>query len=94
MISRRVPIPVTFLVVVAATIFLIIFLGAWAVSADISDQSRSLSFGFASSGTSLDASVLDPSQPAGDRAPGQEKSGAGSEDSWWGKAFLTACPFH
>ena len=94
MISRRIPVPVTFVAVVAATIFLIIFLGAWAVSADIRDESRSLSFGFAGSSTSLDAGALDPSQPAGDGAPGQEESGAGSEARWWGKAFLTACPFH
>tara|TARA_B100000315_G_scaffold223741_1_gene228770 strand:- start:561 stop:845 length:285 start_codon:yes stop_codon:yes gene_type:complete len=93
-ISRRIPIPVSFIVVVAATIFLIIFLGAWAVSADMGDENRSLSFGFASSGASQDAGVADPSQPAGDGTPGQEEIGSSSEDKWWGKAFLTACPFH
>ncbi len=94
MIFRRIPVPVTFIAVVAATMFLIIFLGAWAVSADIRDESRSLSFGFAGSSTSLDASAPDTSQPAGDGAPGQEKSGADPEAHWWGKALLTACPFH
>ena len=74
---------------VSAVIFLIIFFGAWAVSADAGDRDRKLSFGFA--GTSATASTAVGSSDA---------DGSGSldqstpEDSWWGGAFLKACPFH
>ena len=95
MTSRRFPIPLTFFLVVAATIFLIIFFGAWAVSADSREGGRALTFGFASGGGSPNVTALSSSQ-AGDRgAPGLgESTGEAAVDSWWGSAFLKACPFH
>jgi hypothetical protein len=84
-------VPATFLVVVAATVFLIIFFGAWAVSADVEEHDRKLAFGFANRGASADASTLNdaPNGPASGKA-GEDTAG----DTWWGKAFLTACPLH
>ena len=95
MTTRRLPVPVTFLVVVSATIFLIIFFGAWTASADTGDQDRTLSFGFANSGTSLDATTLNSSESAISGAEGAEDGGEGDADlSLWKKAFLKACPLH
>ena len=88
---KRFPIPATFLVVAAATVFLIIFFGAWAVSADVDEQDRKLSFGFANRGANTDASALNTAQKS--PAPG-EAGGGSTGDTWWGKAFLTACPLH
>ena len=73
-----------FLVVVTAVIFLIIFFGAWAVSADGSERDRSLSFGFGGV-TTPSAEALNSSD-----ARGTEDD----SDSWWEGAFLKACPFH
>ena len=91
MSARRVPVPATFFVVVVAVICLIIFFGAWAVSAGADDRGGSLSFGFAGGGASLEPRVLNNSQGAGVGALDQ---GEGSSDSWWGKAFSKACPLH
>ncbi|HJN87800.1 MAG: hypothetical protein QF714_05685 [Dehalococcoidia bacterium] len=88
---KRFPIPATFLVVAAATVFLIIFFGAWAVSADVDEQDRKLSFGFANRGASTDASPLDSAQSSPTPVEAGEDS---TGDTWWGKAFLTACPLH
>ena len=95
MSARHLPFPLTFLVAVSATIFLVIFFGAWAVSVDAGDRGNALTFGFANSGTSVDGRVINSSQLAGSTASAQGKiDGEGSADSWWGKAFLKACPLH
>ncbi len=86
MTARRLPVPVTFFVVVSAVIFLIIFFGAWAVSADPGGKDRKLTFGFAGTSATTSAAV----GSSGEGSLGQE----GAEDSWWGGAFLKACPFH
>ena len=84
-----------FLVVITITVLLIIFFGAWAVSA--SEDGRELNFGFA--GTTLEDSSLKTSeggqqaQAAFGSAPIGETS-EGPVDSWWGQGFLKACPLH
>ena len=95
MTSRRVPIPFIFFLVVAATIFMIIFFGAWAVSADSREGGRALTFGFASGGGSSNVTALSSSQAGDPGTPGLNQiTGEAAEDSWWGSAFLRACPFH
>ena len=95
MTSRRLPIPITFLVVVVATVFLVIFFGAWAASADGSDRGRTLTFGFANSGTNLDTTSLNSSQLASDGTANLEDgTNEDGGDSWWQKAFIKACPLH
>ena len=80
----------TFFVVVSAVIFLIIFFGAWAVSADADDRGRALSFGFASGTTATNPTTINsPQAVLAEGEPGDNAS-----DSWWGGAFLKACPFH
>jgi len=87
---KRFPVPATFVVVVSAVIFLIIFFGAWAVSADADGQDRRLTFGFAGGVTPTSATTVNPTDATGEASLDQEAAG----DSWWGSAFLRACPFH
>ena len=82
------------MVVITMTVALIIFFGAWAVSADA--EGRSLTIGVA--GTTLQESNSTDSeggqaQAAFGVAPIGETS-AGASDTWWGQGFLKACPLH
>ena len=75
----------------ALILALIIFFGAWAVSADVSG--RSLAFGLPGTVPTLDGGNLrnensGPYQVA--RLDGHEAA----RDTWWGSAFLRACPLH
>ena len=89
------PAPFVFVVVVITTAVLIIFFGAWAVSA--SEEGRELNFGFA--GTTLEDSSLNNSEGGQQSAAafGSAPIGETSEGvagSWWGQGFLKACPLH
>lgn len=89
------PAPFVFGVVVTLTVVLIIFFGAWAVSA--SEEGRELNFGFAPT-TLEDASSNNSeggqqAQAAFGSAPIGETS-EGVAGSWWGQGFLKACPLH
>ena len=91
------PAPFIFLVVTGATAVLIIFFGAWAVSANA--EGRELTFGL--TGTSLEDSDAAESEGGGQGqaafgvAPiGETAQDAGPANTWWGKGFLKACPLH
>ena len=89
------------------TVLLIIFFGAWAVSAsaegDLSGVLSSATVGF--SGQPL-AGSQQPGQPgttayaavSGNenvpRLAGNPAAGNAPADTWWGKALLGACPLH
>ncbi len=92
---RRLPVPIAFFVVVAATVFLVIFFGAWAASsAKAGSQDRTLSFGFVNSGANLDASTLDSAQSAALAADDAGEDGGDGDESWWQTAFIKVCPLH
>ena len=90
-----------------AAVLLIIFFGAWAVSdgsraADAETLLTGATAGF--SGTTLAPPSQSPSSypAAGDAdadtaprlATAPDGSAANPADTWWGKAFLAACPLH
>lgn len=85
-----------------ATVLLIIFFGAWAVSAssesDLSGVLSSATAGF--SGTVSPQSVQPStagSSPDGEyvaRLSSDPYGGDTAADTWWGKALLGACPLH
>ena len=82
----------------AVSVLLIIFFGAWAVSASgdagVSSLLSGATAGF--SGDALTAASASASD-AGDTAPRLASAASGERaaaDTWWGKAFLTACPLH
>lgn len=90
--AKRIPVPLTFFVVLAVVLALIIFFGAWAVSADVGNQ-RTLAFGLPGTTPSLSGNNVQqhdegPYQVA--RLDGEDVAG----DTWWGQAFLRACPLH
>ncbi len=96
MIIRRLPVPATFLVVVSVVVFLIIFFGAWAAAAAVSDEDRGLYFGFAGATVAPGSETGESGQAKTDLPGSTDDEGAGTEQdaSWWGNAFLKACPFH
>ncbi|MEK7807153.1 MAG: hypothetical protein AAB528_05400 [Chloroflexota bacterium] len=94
MIIRRIPIPITFSVVVAATVFLIIFFGAWAVSADSGNPNRKLSFGIAGANPGLAANTGGVYQENSPARFGEDEISAGENASWWSSSLLKACPLH
>ena len=85
------------------TLLLIIFFGAWAVSASteagLGSVLTTATSGF-TSGYGQTASTSGPVDPnavprlATAAIPGGGGAGATASDTWWGKAFLTACPLH
>ena len=90
--ARRVPVPLVFSLVLAVVLALIIFFGAWAVSADVDNQ-RTLSFGLPGTTTSLSGSSVDSQDSEHFRVDRLDNGGSASE-TWWGGAFLRACPLH
>ncbi len=80
MTAKRLPVPATFLVVVSAVIFLIIFFGAWAASADSGGGERKLAIGFAGSAAATSATTIRPSETTSQGSLDQSAEG----DSWWG----------
>ncbi|MDA1127090.1 MAG: hypothetical protein O2913_00105 [Chloroflexi bacterium] len=94
--SRRLPVPLMFVGVLVVVFALIIFFGAWAVSADVGNQ-RTLAFGLPGTTPSISGSNLQNNQQTGNGESFQiarldEQSLA--SDTWWGQAFLSACPLH
>ena len=87
MTAWRIPIPLPFALVVSTVIFLLIFFGAWAVSADASSHDRSLSLGFAGD-AGLEAAPDPREAYSGVLASGPD------DNSWWESALLKTCPFH
>ncbi|MAQ12622.1 MAG: hypothetical protein CL721_04595 [Chloroflexi bacterium] len=90
--SNRVPVPLAFSLVLAIVLALIIFFGAWAASADVGGQ-RTLAFGLpGTTTTSSGSTVNDQSSRPFQVARLNDQGTAG--DTWWGGAFLRACPLH
>ncbi len=75
------------------TILLIVFFGAWAVAAssqgDVGNALTGAITGF--SGTAPQPGSSGASDP--DAIPRLASANAAA-DTWWGKAFLVACPLH
>ena len=91
----------------AAGLLLLIFFGAWAVSAGSADNAAGLLSG-ATAGFTGEA-LLPASGAAGDGGGGGADAGVdgdmaprlatapggdGPADTWWGQALLAACPLH
>ncbi|MCH8989738.1 MAG: hypothetical protein IIA92_13155 [Chloroflexi bacterium] len=90
--SRQIPVTLTFSVVLAVVLALIIFFGAWAVSADVGSQ-RTLAFGLPGTTPTLSGSSL-RDENSGPYQVGLLDGQRSARDTWWGSAFLRACPLH
>ena len=89
---KAIPLPVSFMLVLAMTVALMIFFGAWAVSADVSERDRV--FAFAVPGGT--AALTVDSNASGPLALGDANltEGGHAADTWWGNGLLRACPLH
>ena len=89
---KAVPLPLSFLLVLALTIALMIFFGAWAVSADVTERDRVFAFAVPGGASSLIADADSTGQLAlGDSRTIEGNHAAGT---WWGNGLLRACPLH
>ena len=89
---RRMPVPALAMLVSAVTIALLIFFGAWAVSADVQD--RDFSFAYPVTGTTYPANTSDNFQAANQGGSALQTSDPTFADTWWGKGLIKACPLH
>ncbi len=94
---RKVSAPLSFIVAIVATVALLIFFGAWAVSADSSSRERALSLalpggvsGYAGPQAQAPQTETEKFLQSFDQAQGSDTAA----DTWWGKTLLTACPLH
>ncbi len=89
---KAIPLPVSFILVLALTIALMIFFGAWAVSADTAERDRVFAFAVPGATTALTANT----DGAGPLALGEASTteGGHAADTWWGNGLLRACPLH
>lgn len=89
---KAIPLPISFLLVLAMTIALMIFFGAWAVSADVTERDRVFAFAVPGGTSSLIADADSTGQLAlGDSRTIEGNHAAGT---WWGNGLLRACPLH
>ena len=74
------------------TIALMIFFGAWAVSADVTERDRV--FAFAVPGGT--AALTSNADSTGQLVLGGLRTAEGNHaaDTWWGNGLLRACPLH
>ena len=75
------------------TVALMIFFGAWAVSADVTERDRVFAFAVPGGVTSLTANT----NGTGPLALGETnpiEGGHTAADTWWGSSLLRACPLH
>ncbi len=84
-----------------ATIMLLIFFGAWAVSAssdpDVASVLSGATAGFAGGvSTQYAPTTATASAAPSDNVPrlASAANGSAPADTWWGKALLGACPLH
>ncbi len=89
--TRRLPVPVSFAIVVAGLVALFIFFGAWAVSVDAAKHEGELSFAVGNAGFGVNPV---PSESSVDAASSDAADAESSADSWWGRTLLVACPLH
>ena len=91
--TNRLPVPLSFILVVVASVAMAIFFGAWAVSADRDQLERTFSYGMspAVDPVAVTGGARVPSSNPDDIAAGQTVASA---DTWWGKGLLAACPIH
>jgi hypothetical protein len=89
---KAIPLPVSFLLVLAMTIALMIFFGAWAVSADVAERERV--FAFAVPGAT--STLISDARATGPLALGESRTAEANHaaDTWWGNGLLRACPLH
>ena len=95
---KKVSAPLSFIVAIVATVALLIFFGAWAVSADSDSRERALSLALPGGVSGYAAPQTQAPQETETQkflqSFDQAQAGDTAADKWWGKALLSACPLH
>ena len=89
---NKLPLPVSFMIVLSMLVALFIFFGAWAVTVDAANHDRELSFAIGSN-VSLGVNPL-PAKRNPRVAPTRPQTNQSAADTWWGSSLLLACPLH
>ena len=90
---KRMPLPVPFVAVVLVVVALMIYFGAWAVSADTGRLDRTLSLAFGGgSYAGAGAVQIEPSSPS--LANANTGTDGTAIAPWWGRSLIAACPLH
>jgi hypothetical protein len=76
------------------TIALMIFFGAWAVSADVTERDRVFAFAVPGGTALLTSNGDSTGQLALDGTTSLEGGHTAAADTWWGTGLLRACPLH
>lgn len=90
--ARKVPVPLSFIIVVSIVSVVCIFFGAWAVSVDETNQENEFALTVNNIRPNLDGSTV---RIRNEFAAGDTILIRGSSaDTWWGSSLLMACPLH
>ena len=90
---KAIPLPVSFILVLCLTIALMIFFGAWAVSADVGERDRVFAFAVPGGTAALTSNANATALALGESSAIEGGRTAASE-TWWGNGLLRACPLH
>ena len=89
---KAIPLPVSFILVLCLTIALMIFFGAWAVSADVGERDRVFAFAVPGGTAALTSNATGPL--ALGESSAVEGGHTAASETWWGNGLLRACPLH
>ncbi len=76
------------------TIALMIFFGAWAVSADVTERDRVFAFAVPGGTAALTSNTNATGPLALGESSAIEGGRTAASETWWGNGLLRACPLH
>ena len=93
--NRSIPAPISFVVAAIIFVALFIFFGAWAVSVDAQGREDALSLAFVGPGATLISQEKEKQLPVMGQTEDGWKTGfeeleGSSADTWWGRGLLQA----
>jgi hypothetical protein len=91
---KRIPLPISFIIVVSATVALLIFFGAWAVSADVDERDRVFAFAVPGAVSNLSQTSVNTTRAGRQSENGPPVASRTAAETWWGSGLLKACPLH
>ena len=91
---KAIPLPVSFILVLCLTIALMIFFGAWAVSADVGERERVFAFAVTGGTAALTSNANATGQLALGESSAVEGGHTAASETWGGNGLLRACPRH
>jgi hypothetical protein len=92
---KKMPVPITFAIVIFGIFALFIFFGAWAVSVDAAEKEQSLTAAIVNSTLGYSAvTAADANQTTLAPHLASLTDNTSAADTWWGQSLITVCPLH